>query len=373
MPNTSRILVVDDEPVVRQVVIRMLHMADDHYLVQQSEDGVKALQAFQQAPFDLVVVDLKMPNMNGQTLIKHIREQDSRCALIVLTGHAGLDTALELLAQYQISDFISKPMISPAQLLFSVKRALDKRDLLITLDNRVQELERLKDAAKEAKEVFISSMNHEFRTPMNAIIGFNNLLDSSEITDQQHSFIKQIKIGAKQMMALIEKIILAADVSADKTTYHFRNVSLVESIENISMKLEKLASTYEVNLNLHCEDALIWADDIHLGYVLRNLFENAILYNHRQGDVKINVQSTQTHTVKISIRDNGVGIAQDQHQQIYDMLNRQNHQHINISGCGVCLSTCKTIIEAMDGTIGFDSKPVQGSCFWFELPAGKLN
>ncbi len=372
MPNSCRILVVDDEPDVRQVVIRMLHLADDDYQLHQSEDGVQALQAFQQDPFDLVVVDLKMPNMNGQTLIKHIREQDSRCALIVLTGHAGLDTALELLEQYQISDFISKPMDSPAQLLFSVKRALEKRALLMTLDNRVQKLERLKDAAKEAKEVFLSSMRHEFRTPMHAIIGFNNLLDLSELTDKQRSFIQQVKVGANQMMGLIEKIILAADVSADKASYQLRNVSVLERIKYVATDLKDIASTHDVTLNLQCDDALVWADDTYLGYVLRNLLENAILYNRPQGDVKIQVKTTDRHTVKISIQDSGVGIAQTKHQQLYDMLSRQNYQHTNASGCGVGLATCKTIIEAMDGTMGFASTPDQGSCFWFELPAGSL-
>jgi len=88
--------------------------------------------------------------------------------------------------------------------------------------------------------------------------------------------------------------------------------------------------------------------------------------------VNIQLESTDRHTIKISIKDNGVGIAQTKHQQIYDMLSRQNMQHTNASGCGVGLATCKTIIEAMDGTMGFDSAPDQGSCFWFELPASSL-
>ncbi len=142
---SSRLLVVDDEPSIRQILFKILNKHSSH-TIDLAEDGQEAFEKWQAAcsseqSYDLMVVDLRMPRMDGETLIQEIRKHDSDIAVIVLTGHGQLNDAYMLLKEYQISDFLNKPLQSPVQLLFSVENALEKRQLRQKLQKYSKELE----------------------------------------------------------------------------------------------------------------------------------------------------------------------------------------------------------------------------------------
>ena len=125
------ILAVDDDPNLCKIITATL---TDHanYNVDSAADGIEAFEKYRKAvslnqPYDLMIVDLKMPRMNGETLICEIHKENRDIALIVFTGHGSLSEAFALLEKYQISDFLYKPLVHPRALLFSVKNALEKR------------------------------------------------------------------------------------------------------------------------------------------------------------------------------------------------------------------------------------------------------
>lgn len=132
----SRILIVDDEPRIREMTKKFLRSTD--HIVDLAEDGVVALEMFEANQYDLAVVDLKMPKMNGESLIKSIRQKDKHVAIIVLTGHGDWDTAYQMLKDYQISEFLNKPLPNPGQFVFNVENSLETSQLRTHMEEMVQ-------------------------------------------------------------------------------------------------------------------------------------------------------------------------------------------------------------------------------------------
>ena len=143
------ILVVDDEPLIREIICETL--MSENYIAEQSCDGIDALQKIKHNTnkYDLIITDLKMPKMDGITLLKTIRKINANQPIIVLTGHGSLDDAYSLLIKYKISDFFSKPLIGSDRLLFSVRNALEKYRLINKLISITTELKASNDKLKK--------------------------------------------------------------------------------------------------------------------------------------------------------------------------------------------------------------------------------
>ena len=128
LQTISNILVIDDDESICIFLTDIIKKKSKHQ-VSQAKDGQEAFQIWQETtiPYDLLIIDLKMPRMDGETLIRHIRELDQEVALIVLTGHGDLNIAFNLLQKYQISDVLNKPLHHPDTLLFTIENALEKK------------------------------------------------------------------------------------------------------------------------------------------------------------------------------------------------------------------------------------------------------
>ncbi len=150
--NTPRILIVDDEQLIREVVTLILEK--DPYTTTAVSDGIDALEAWKagiasDTPYSLMIVDLKMPRMDGRALIEEIRKADQHISFIVLTGHGNLQDAYMLLNDFRISDFIQKPLENPDQLRFSVRNALARMHLERQAEEHTAELEKVNAALQK--------------------------------------------------------------------------------------------------------------------------------------------------------------------------------------------------------------------------------
>lgn len=135
------ILIVDDEPLVRKVLQDIL-LSENGYQVSLASDGMDGLEKWRHGSYDLMIVDLRMPRMDGEELIGKIRKKDQDMAIIVLTGHGSLSEASNLLVEFMISDFLYKPLDHPGVLLFSVQNALEKRNLKQNLQQAHRQVEK---------------------------------------------------------------------------------------------------------------------------------------------------------------------------------------------------------------------------------------
>jgi PAS domain S-box-containing protein len=251
--------------------------------------------------------------------------------------------------------------------------------LLIGTDNSVRkrvesELNQamaLAEKANRAKSDFLSSMSHELRTPLNAILGFAQLLESGapSPTPTQKRNIEQILKAGWYLLELINEILDLALIESGKLTISKEPVSLAEVIVECRAMIEPQARQRGIGMTFPKFETprFVNADRTRVKQVLINILFNAIKYNRPLGTVAVECQLVVPHSIRISVRDTGVGLAPEQLAQLFQPFNRLGQESGAEEGTGIGLVVTKRLVELMGGRIGADSTVGVGSVFWIEF------
>ncbi len=257
----------------------------------------------------------------------------------------------------------------------------DPRMVVIAMDvSRIKAAEHKLLAAKEeaeranqAKTAFLSRMSHELRTPMNAILGFGQILamDPALSEGEQKQSLDEILRAGEHLLNLINEILDLSRIEVGKLSMRREAVSLEECALRAIAQIRPLAMAHGLKIETAGLEArpVIHADRTRLMQILLNLLTNAAKYNRRDGWIRLSV-SRQSSPARwlVEVEDSGVGIAEDDLSRIFDPFERvKAHEHV-IEGAGIGLALSCKLVEAMNGQIGVDSSPGEGSRFWFALP-----
>jgi len=227
------------------------------------------------------------------------------------------------------------------------------------------------EKANRAKTEFLSSMSHELRTPLNGILGFAQLLefDLSSPTPSQKRSIDQILKSGWYLLDLINEILDLALVESGKVMLSLEPVSLEDVILECRATIEQQAQKRGINLQFSrfFSPCFVTADRTRLKQVLINLVFNAVKYNKPAGMVAVDVTLKPPHSIRISVRDTGAGLAPAQLAQLFQPFNRLGKEGGAEEGTGIGLVVTKRLVELMGGTIGAESAVGVGSVFWIEL------
>ncbi|MDP1831856.1 MAG: ATP-binding protein, partial [Geothrix sp.] len=242
------------------------------------------------------------------------------------------------------------------------------------LQDKNAELESAKLAAEKAnraKSEFLSSMSHELRSPLNAILGFAQLIDSDfpQVTPTQKGNIKQILHAGWYLLELINEILDLSVVESGKLSLSVEPVSLAEVMLECEAMIEPERQKREIKLTMPQFDALLFiqADRTRVKQVLINLLSNAIKYNRPGGTVVVDCIRATPERIRISIMDSGMGLPPDKLLQLFQPFNRLGQERSSEEGTGIGLVMSKLLVELMGGSIGVESTVGVGSVFWFEL------
>ncbi len=243
-----------------------------------------------------------------------------------------------------------------------------------TLQENNVELERARAAAEKAnlaKSDFLSSMSHELRSPLNAILGFAQLInsDSPPPTPSQTASIDQILHAGWYLLELINEILDLAQIESGKLALSREPTSLAEVMLECQAMIEPQAQKRGVTLTFPQSGipAYVEADRTRLKQVLINLLSNAIKYNQANGTVVVECVRSTPERTRVSVRDNGAGLSPDMLLQLFQPFNRLGQERSAEEGTGIGLVMSKRLIELMGGLIGVESTVGSGSVFWFEL------
>ena len=263
------------------------------------------------------------------------------------------------------------------QLIMANLRDLTERKLA---EHRLQEtnaqLESAKAAAEKAnlaKSEFLSSMSHELRSPLNAVLGFAQLMDcqTPPPSEKQKRSIDQILKAGWHLLSLINEILDLAKIELGKVTMSQQSISISEVLQDCQAMIEPQAQQHEIQVTFpHLDKPLyVHADQTKVKQVMINLLSNAIKYNRVGGAVMVECAMSGANRLRVSVKDTGVGLAPEQLAQLFQPFNRLGQESGTKEGTGIGLVVTKRLVELMGGVIGFESSVGVGSVFWFELPA----
>lgn len=242
------------------------------------------------------------------------------------------------------------------------------------LQEKTIELQKAKAVAEKAnlaKSDFLSSMSHELRSPLNAILGFTQLIESDipPPTASQKASIDQILHAGWFLLELINDILDLAVVESGRLSLSLEAVSLPEVLIECQAMIEPQAQKRGISMSFPKFDApcFIKADRMRLKQVLINLLSNAIKYNRSGGTVVVDCDLTQPGRLRIGVRDTGAGLPPELLAQLFQAFNRLGKEATGEEGTGIGLVVSKRLVELMEGTIGAHSTVGTGSVFWIEL------
>ncbi len=249
------------------------------------------------------------------------------------------------------------------------------RDL--TERRQVEEtLTRAKGAAEKAnlaKSEFLSSMSHELRSPLNAILGFAQLMesDATPATPSQKASIDEILRAGWYLLELINEILDLAQIESGKLSLSPEPTSLAEVILECQAMIEPQAQSRGIRMTFPQFDVpcFVAADRTRLKQVLINLLSNAIKYNKTGGTVVVDYAGSTAERMRLNVRDTGAGLPPEKLAQLFQPFNRLGQEHGAEQGTGIGLVMSKRLVELMGGVLGVESSVGVGSVFWCELGA----
>ena len=245
-----------------------------------------------------------------------------------------------------------------------------------TLQQKNVELEGAKSAAEKAnlaKSDFLSSMSHELRSPLNAILGFAQLMDTASPVPApaQKESIDQILKAGWHLLNLINEILDLARVESGKLSLSLEPTALDDVLRECQAMIEPQAQKQGITITFpqsHIPYFVI-ADRTRLKQVLINLLSNAIKYNQAGGVVVVDCCASIPERVRISVKDTGAGLPAEKLAQLFQPFNRLGQEAGGQEGTGIGLVVAKQLIELMGGVIGVESTVGAGSVFWFDMVA----
>jgi len=372
----KQILVVDHEKKTRDQLSEVLTRFGD-LGVELANNGEEALQKVEQKHFDLALIDMKMPKMDGFMLVDEITRRKPEIVTVLMGDNATIDSALEAMRR-GASDFLAKPLNLP-EMMVRLNKVLEEKqrvkrlgDFIGELEESIQELRKL----DEIKSEFVSVASHELRTPLAAIKNAVQLIltgKTGAINETQVKFLSMAERNINRLMSILNDLLSLSRIESGKMTMKFEDLDLRSLIEFIhsSFKPQTDGKSIRLRMELPPEVPAVYGDREKLEQVLTNLVGNAFKFTPEGGEIVISAKPYDGNgsRMAVSVKDTGTGIPADQLDKIFEKFHQvEGSLQRSVGGTGLGLAIAKGLVEAHQGKIFVESEVGKGSLFTFTLP-----
>ena len=364
-PSQAKIMIVDDTPQNLGLLEDMLHSSG--YQVFALPNGEMALKAAARNPPDLILLDIRMPGLNGYEVCERLKA-DEQTAEIPIIFLSALDEAEDKVKAFQAGgvDYITKPFQSEeveARVSTHLKLREQKRGLQESY-RQLKELDELRDN-------LVHMIVNDMRTPLMGMMTYIDLVASCEKDTLSPAGARYLAGAEASTSALLEMATSMLDISrmeASRLPLNLSDCDLAEIIAEVLGKPGLRKRRQEINVDVPGASLRVAADRQLILRVIQNLVANALGFTAENGRVRIGAQQAGAH-VRVFVEDNGPGIPPEYLQKIFEKFGqvkaRKEHRKYST---GLGLTFCKLVVEAHGGRIGVTSEEGMGSTFWFELP-----
>ncbi|WP_207680733.1 ATP-binding response regulator [Desulfonema magnum] len=367
----NKILLVDDEEGIRKVL--SIVIADIGYEVHTAENAKEALEIFRKESPSIVLTDIKMPGMDGITLLRKIKNENPETEVIMITGHGDMELAVKSL-KYEATDFITKP-IDDTILEVSLKRSCERiltRQKLKEYTESLEALVREKAAIQDRLSslgLMVSSISHGIKGLLTGLDGGIYLLDSGLIKKKDDQINEGLGI-IKVMTERIKKMILDILFYAKERKSEWEETDVTDFANEVADVVEKKMQDHHIEFlrDFDSESGVFEADVSALRSALINILENATdacAEDKSESSKKIIFSAKKEgNSIRFGIQDDGIGMDEEKREKIFTLFFSSKKE----KGTGLGLFIANKIITRHGGTIKVDSAPGQGTFFHIKLP-----
>jgi signal transduction histidine kinase len=362
----SSILIVDDNPNNLQILGKVL--SEKNYRVEFATSGKQAFEWIADRKFDLILLDINMPEMDGFEVCSKIRSDVNMpyMPIIFLSAETERESILkgfELGGQ----DYVTKPFDS-RELLVRIDTQLALRETLAKLEIEKEKAQ----SADHLKSAFLATMSHELRTPLNSIIGFSGVLlkeKQGPLNTEQKKQLGIVQNSARHLLSLINDVLDISKIEAGQLKLSFQKFNIKDIIDKVIDTCQPMAEKKSLKLSVEIENEAeeIVSDPLRVQQILLNLVNNAIKFTEAG---KVNITSrSERDSVIIDVTDTGIGIEKDKIGLLFrPFIQIDSGTARKYEGTGLGLSICKKLTDMLNGKIEVNSVPWKGSTFSVTLP-----
>lgn len=372
-----KVLVIDDEPGIRSGVVRILsnfHVTypfmDEDYTFEVFEAGTgeDGLAFIERDIPDLLLLDNKLPGMQGIEVLEYIRKRNYDIMVAMITSYASLDVAIRATRDGAI-DFIPKPF-TPQELKSSIEN-ITKQLYLKRITHKMNQ------EGKKIRYQFLSVLSHELKAPLNALEGYLRMMQEKQAGDRIEDYSTPIDRSLQRvqgMRNLIMDLLDFTKIRLERKEEKIQEVNLSEVASGAIVTVQPYAIQMDVTIILDIRsDTVIMADPDDMEIIFNNLISNSVKYNKTGGKVEITIDSSDNEAILI-FADTGIGITKDDTENLFtEFVRIKNEKTRNISGSGLGLSIVKKVIGFYHGTIKVESTPDVGTVFTVRLPKKQIS
>ncbi|MBE9180339.1 response regulator [Oculatella sp. LEGE 06141] len=358
------ILIVDDTPDNLRLLSAML--MNHGFEVRKALNGQRAIFSAQADPPDLILLDIKMPEMNGYQVCLHLKA-DPKTREVPVIFISALDDALDKVQAFAAGgiDYITKPF-QEAEVLARIENQLRIQRLQHQLVEQNAELVR----SNRELEQFAYVVSHDLQQPLQSITGFIKLLllkYENQFDDVAYDYLNRIHDAGGRMQRLIQDLLAYAQVG--KYEQDFQPIDTSRVLEQVLENLQVAIAEKQVSL-VHDPLPTVLGSETQLIQLFQNLISNAIKFGCPNVSPQIQISAVpQEHHWRFGIHDNGIGIEPENLERIFEIFQRTEATR-NYPGTGIGLATCKKIVENHNGRIWVESQVETGTAFYFTLALG---
>ena len=396
MDKKLKVLIIEDDEVDKMTYCHALNKYGRNKKELQVVESKKAIDTFKNNSYDFVFLGNCTSNAEAIKLLKQIHDWKNLVPILVLIEKSDEGKAEELI-KAGATDYIYKSLFSPEVLDLALRNAmriyqiqaqlaelhLEVQEKNTLLFNQNQQIEQQKQQIKvqnlkltevlQLKSQFLATISHELRTPMNAIIGFSQLLlrpKCGTISKQQKDMVERILNNGKNLLMLVNEVLDYSKLQAGKLDLKPEVFDVAKLVKITVAQMRSLADAKKlpIKVDISLKNPILYHDSLRVREILNKLLSNAIKFTH-SGSIQVKITENSGNIVELAVEDTGIGIADDKIPHIFEPFRQlDGGTNRKFEGTGLGLSTVQALVNMMNGEITVESELGKGASFRIKLP-----